>query len=153
MARECGQAGVPASEDPVRITTIYRSSEPGCERQFDAASAAVTLSVRVSSLGLDADGEARLRVLARTGCFALTPTTAAAATTPPARITLTVGDFPFQAQNRKRALEILQELVSTCQSPGLFAPASEPQARAAAHARRPSLHFPTHWLPAARAAQ
>jgi hypothetical protein len=66
----------------------------------------------------------------------------------------TVKDFPLQAQNRKRAMEIVKELLVECQTPLITTGVKgdpidrvvEKDRRTRRPKIRPNMSFPTSWL-------
>jgi hypothetical protein len=140
----------PAEINPkksIRLTTLYSSGEPGVERQFDPSTAAVTLRARVERVGLDSEEAVeRLKELVSKNRYSERTKS----------ISFTVKDFPLQALNKKRALEILNELIAECKMQPTMAPEGEAATPSEANAsevkplrrrRQISLAFPKEWLP------
>ncbi|PJF17196.1 hypothetical protein PSACC_02993 [Paramicrosporidium saccamoebae] len=133
------------AKESARITTRYVAGEPGCERQFDPTTAAVTIRVRIKSLGLTADESQVLRMLLSEDRYSERTDS----------VSFVVNDFPFQAQNRKRALEILKDLVDECKTvraKTLLASTDTDTLKPLKRRPKAGLSFPKQWLPKIRQA-
>jgi hypothetical protein len=127
---------------PLTISQTVLAREPGVEQPtVESNNSLVEVSVNLSALNLEPSQMSKLRRLANIS--AETPT-----------LQFKVQDFPFQSQNRMRALQIVQSLLGACKDPHVGKEESvgsdslEPSGftRKAQRKRTAGLQFPVEWL-------
>lgn len=127
--------------DSLQIITKWHNGQPGCEKQYDAAESKVSIRVPLAGLNMDASQLGRFKALVQSVDWPCDEQFA----------TITVGRYPFRAQNQQVALQILNDLVkesktATWEVEDTTAAAATASRAKAPRRPKPSLEFPTAWL-------
>lgn len=140
-----GQKGIRADQlQPcIRVTTYYKSRFPGIERQYDPSQAKVKVAVSIKSLEFETHQLQRLQSLLHAGDSTVT--------VQKGHFSFSISDFPFQSQNRQRAMNIVQNLIVEARRPlteqlETCVSGEEKDYTRSIIKKRPKLSFPMRWL-------
>ena len=121
----------------MRLTTHFATSEPGCDRQYNPELSRVTLSILIKDLKLNKQQHDKLLQLITPDHYDIVS----------GRLFISVADFAFTLQNRKRALEIFADLIKECHDPTALEINSTRSDTIKTGKKKRSLDFPMEWLP------